>query len=116
MLKADEFHRQGQSSKAQKHWQFALSDVAGQALKLKPLSDGPKGNVQIWREDIARMQQEASDWYGHNCAPSSRGDRKPQRMLHHFSAWHVDASSTRIVSIAFGALVQYLGDTHLHAG
>ena len=61
MAIANEFHSQGNVSKANKHWQFAINDVARHALQLQLPYDGPKGNVQIWTEGIIDMQRIAQD-------------------------------------------------------
>lgn len=61
MSKADEFYARGDVDRARKHWEFAVNDVARQALQLKPPFDGPKGNVQIWTEGIIDMQRIAQD-------------------------------------------------------
>jgi hypothetical protein len=61
MAKADEFHALGDVARARKHWQFAVNDVARQALQLQLPYDGPKGNIQIWTEGIIDMQRIAQD-------------------------------------------------------
>ena len=68
MAKANEFHAQGDVARANKHWQFAVNDVARQALQLHLPYDGPKGNVQIWTEGIIDMQRIAQERCTQPCA------------------------------------------------
>jgi hypothetical protein len=63
MRQASLHHSQGDIAAAVKHWHFAADQVAKLALMLQVQSDGPRGNVPLWRREIMSMQSEALERY-----------------------------------------------------